>query len=61
MRAVTGAILILAGEQAFSHALLIGFPHQSFAWKILLPFSATAVAAGLVLLILGLSGDRKPG
>ena len=60
MRALTGAILILAGEQAFAHAFLIGFPHQVYAQTILLPFAAAAVLAGLVLLVFGFFRDQKP-
>ncbi len=60
MRAVTGAILILAGEQAFSHAFLIGFPHQSYAQSILLPLAAVTFITGTLFLVLGYRGDRKP-
>lgn len=60
MRMVTGAILILAGEQAFSHALLISFPHQIYAQSILMPFAATSILIGICLLALGFLGDRKP-
>ena len=60
MRGLTGAILILAGEQAFSHAYLIGFPHQIFAQTILLPFAAIAIVVGLGLLLLGFFRDQKP-
>lgn len=52
--------LILAGEQAFSHAFLIGFPHQIFAQTILLPFAAVSILAGLGLLLLGFFRDQKP-
>lgn len=60
MRGLTGAILILAGEQAFSHAFLIGFPHQSYVQTILLPFAAVAMIAGLGFLLLGFFRDQKP-
>lgn len=60
MRGLTGAILILAGEHAFSHAFLIGFPHQMFAQTILLPFAAVSILAGFGLLLLGFFRDRKP-
>ena len=60
MRTVTGGILIVASEQAFSHAFLIGFPHQNYAQSILLPFAAVAILAGVALLIFGLFVDRKP-
>ena len=59
MRGLTGAILILAAEQAFSHALLIGFPHQAYAQTILFPFAAVSIAAGLGFLLLGFFRDQK--
>ena len=59
MRTVTGAILILAGEQAFSHAYLIGFPHQIYAQTILIPFAAVSTLAGIGFLIFGWLRDRK--
>ena len=59
MRTVTGAILILAGEQAFSHAHLIGFPHQVYAQTILLPFAAVVTLTGIGFLILGWFSERK--
>ena len=60
MRTVTGSLLILAGEQAFSHAYLIGFPHQVYAQTILLPFAAVATLTGIGFLILGWLSERKP-
>ena len=59
MRMVTGAILIAAGEQAFSHAFLIGFPHQAYARSILLPFAGTTVLLGTAFLVFGFWKDRK--
>jgi len=53
MRMVTGAILIAAAEQAFSHAHLIGFPHSFFASEVLLPTSLVLVVVGLGCLIWG--------
>ena len=60
MRTVTGAILILAGEQAFSHAFLIGFPHQAYAQMILIPFAAVATLTGIGFLISACLSERKP-
>ena len=59
MRTVTGAILILAGEQAFSHAYLIGFPHQVYAQTILIPFAGVATLTGIGFLIFGWISERK--
>ena len=60
MRTVTGAILILAGEQAFSHAYLVGFPHQVYVQTILVPFAAVSTLAGIGFLIFGWRSERKP-
>lgn len=60
MRTVTGAILILAGEQAFSHAYLVGFPHQVYAETILIPFAAVSTLTGIGFLIFGWRRDREP-
>ena len=60
MRTVTGSLLILAGEQAFSNAYLIGFPHQIYAQMILIPFAAVATLTGISFLIWGWLSERKP-
>lgn len=59
MRMLTGAILIAAAEQAFSHAHLIGFPHSFFASEVLLPTSLVLVVAGVGFLIWGVVTERK--
>jgi hypothetical protein len=56
---VTGAILIAAAEQAFSHAQLIGFPNAVFASQVLWPASLVLLVAGLGFLIWGLFTERK--
>ena len=61
MRMVTGALLILAAEQAFAHANLIGFPHSAFASEVLYPASVVLLVLGLGFLIWGVvssGGDR---
>jgi hypothetical protein len=60
MRTVTGAILIAAAEQAFSHAHLIGFPHGVFASQVLMPTSLALLAVGLVFLVWGVITERAP-
>ncbi len=59
MRTVTGGILILAAEQAFSHAHLIGFPHGIFASQVLLPSSVALLIAGLGFLVWGVVTERS--
>jgi len=59
MRMVTGAILIAAAEQAFSHAYLIGFPHSVYAIEVLVPASLVLLLAGLGFLVWGAVTERK--
>lgn len=59
MRTVSGAVLILAAEQAFSHAHLVGFPHEVFVRQVLLPTSAMLVLLGAGLLVWGIITERK--
>ncbi len=59
MRTVTGALLIVAAEQAFSHAHLIGFPHRAFACEILYPASVVLLTLGLGFLIWGVVTERR--
>ncbi len=58
-RGLTGAVLVLSSEQAFSHSLLIGFPHQAFAQSILLPFAAVSIVTGIAFLLVSLFRDQK--
>ena len=37
MRLLTGAVLLLAAEQSFAHAQLIGFPNHDVAADVLMP------------------------
>lgn len=60
MRSLTGALLILTGEQAFAHAHLINFPHQIYAQSILIPFALVSIVIGLIYLVLGYFLDHKP-
>ncbi len=59
MRTVTGAILIAAAEQAFSHAHLVGFPHQVVAREVLIPTSLVLTVFGVGFLIWGILTERK--
>ena len=59
MRMVTGAILLLASEQAFAHAHSIGFPHQAYVSQVLLPGSMTLGLLGLAFLVWGLAMDHR--
>jgi hypothetical protein len=59
MRLVTGAILIAAAQQAFSHASMIGFPNAVFASQVLWPTSLVLAVAGMGFLIWGVLTERK--
>jgi hypothetical protein len=59
MRMICGAILLLASEQAFAHAHLIGFPHQEYVGRVLIPSSAMLSVLGLMCLIWGLLVDGR--
>ena len=58
MRMISGAILLLAGEQAFTHAHSIGFPHTTFARSVLFPASYVLVGLGVLLLVWGVLTER---
>lgn len=59
MRMVTGALLLLAAEQAFAHAYLISFPYQAFASEVLVPTSGVLGFLGIAFLIWGLVKDGR--
>ncbi|MBW3598450.1 MAG: hypothetical protein KY475_14410 [Planctomycetes bacterium] len=60
MRMLTGGVLLAAAEQAFAHALLIRFPHDTFAQQVLLPASGVLLALGAAFLLWGLITERRP-
>ena len=59
MRMLTGAILILAAEQAFAHSHLVGFPHQSYVSEVLIPASLVLGLLGAGYLVWGTIKDRE--
>jgi hypothetical protein len=59
MRTLTGAILLLAAEQAFANAYLIGFPNAAYAQDILVPVSCVLSVLGVAYLIWGIITERK--
>ncbi len=59
MRMLTGAVLLLAAEQAFAHTYLIGFPHQAAASEVLVPASLVLLTLGLTFLVWGLIQDHR--
>lgn len=59
MRTVTGAVLLLASQQSFAQAYLIGFPNASMAQEVLVPASAVLGVLGLGFLLWGIVTERK--
>ena len=59
MKMVTGAILILSGEQAFAHSQSVPFPNQVFANEVLYPASMILVGPGVCFLIWGCVTEAK--
>ena len=57
MRMLTGAILILAAEQAFAHAHLVNFPYDGLVRDVLIPGATVSAIVGLILLIWGLFSE----
>ncbi len=54
MRMISGTLLLLGAEQAFSHSLLIGFPNTQLAQEVLFPASLLMLILGLILMSWGL-------
>ncbi len=73
MRVLAGAMLLLAAEQSFAHAHLIGFPNHDVAARVLVPASLVFLLMGCLLMTWGIladfrtprigngSGPEKPG
>lgn len=59
MKTISGAILILASEQAFAHSQMVPFPNHVFANEVLYPSSIGLAIAGVVLLIWGMIFERQ--
>lgn len=54
MKLLTGAILLVGAEQAFAHSLLVQFPNQDAASRILVPASLVMLTTGTLLMLWGL-------
>jgi len=54
MKLISGAILVLAAEQAYAHAQLVQFPNHESAAAVLVPASLVLVVLGILMLIWGL-------
>lgn len=61
MKILSGAVLLVGAEQAFAHALMIQFPHQDTASKVLVPASVVMLAMGALLVVWGLLIEVRTG
>ena len=59
MKLLSGAILLLAAEQAFAHAQLAQFPNHDDARAVLIPASVVFLALGSMLMIWGLLSELR--
>lgn len=59
MKLVTGAILLLAAEQAYAHAKLVQFPNHDSAAAVLIPASLILSVLGLFLFIWGMATEAR--
>jgi hypothetical protein len=59
MKLVSGALLLLAAEQAFAHSQLVPFPAHDDAAHVLIPASVVFLALGTLLLIWGLLTEAR--
>lgn len=57
MKLLTGAILLVGAEQAFAHSLLVQFPNQDSASRILVPASLVLLTLGTLFLFWGLLSE----
>jgi methionine-rich copper-binding protein CopC len=61
MKMVSGALLLLAAEQAFAHAHLVQFPNQDVAARVLLPACIVLLVLGGLLLGWGVLTEARTG
>lgn len=59
MKMVSGALLLVASEQAFAHAKLVQFPNEDAAASVLMPASVVFLALGALLLVWGLLTESR--
>lgn len=59
MKMISGAVLMLAAEEAFAHAQLVQFPNHETAWSVLVPASVVFLALGCLLMVWGLVTDAR--
>lgn len=61
MRLLCGAVFLVGAEQAYAHSLLIAFPNQEAAARVLIPASITFAVLGTIMVVWGLFSEIKAG
>jgi len=61
MKMVSGALLLLASEQAYAHANLVQFPNHDSAARVLYPASLVFLILGVLLMAWGLLTEARTG
>lgn len=59
MKMVSGALLLVAAEQAYAHAKLVQFPNEDAAASVLMPASLVFLTLGTLLMIWGLLTESR--
>lgn len=61
MKMVSGALLLVAAEQAYAHSKLVQFPNEDAAASVLMPASLVFLTLGTLLIIWGLLTESRSG
>lgn len=59
MKLLSGAVLLLAAEQAFAHAQLVQFPNHDVAASVLIPACVVFSTVGSLLFVWGLLTETR--
>ncbi|MBS0264639.1 MAG: hypothetical protein JSS02_22080 [Planctomycetes bacterium] len=60
MKLLSGALFLLAAEQAFAHSQLVPFPNHDDAAHVLIPASVVFLTLGTLLVVWGLLTEARP-
>lgn len=59
MKLLTGAVFLVGAEQAYAHSLLVQFPNQDSASRILVPASLVMLTLGVLFTLWGLLSEVR--
>jgi hypothetical protein len=59
MKMMSGALFLVASEQAFAHAKLVQFPNEDAAASVLIPASVLFLTLGTILFVWGLVTESR--